>query len=157
MINEREAATNPDVNREVPDPLVGNPTRLFVYGSLRRGEYNHARVNTWVAGEKLTHIANGWIQGAALYNLGAYPAIKAASGSSRVIGEVYDVPRRLFSHINSMEVGAGYESRPVQVVGHNNIADMGETPIEALAYFYTGQVNPKTRIHSGDWSLRFRD
>ena len=154
-MTEKEAATNPDVNREVPDPLIRGLVRLFVYGSLRRAEYNHARVNQWVPGEVLAHIADGYITDAALHNLGVYPALVAGGG--RVIGEVYDVPQHLFNYINSMEVGAGYEGRPVQVLIGDQKPDEEGPSINALAYFYTGGVNPASRIPSGDWSLRSKE
>ena len=152
-MTEKEAATNPDVNREVPDPLIRGLVRLFVYGSLRRAEYNHARVNQWVPGEVLAHIADGYITDAALHNLGVYPALVVGDG--QVTGEVYDVPQHLFNYINLMEIGAGYEGRPVLVWWETDRNFDGDAnPLEALAYFYTGGVNPASRIPSGDWSLR---
>ena len=128
--------------------------RLFFYGSLRRAEYNHSRVNAWTEG-KLTHVADGHIEGAELVNLGSYPAI--VEGSGDVIGEVYDVPEELFRLIDGMERGAGYTSREVAVMQDADNDVGGSTPTHvALAYFYANpeSITDLPRIPSGDWSLR---
>ena len=129
--------------------------RIFVYGSLRRDEYNHSRVNAWTEG-KLTHVADGVIEDAELVNLGSYPAI--VEGTGQVVGEVYDVPEELFKMIDGMERGAGYIKRDVLVwwkeIDRNYNGD--GNPLEASAYFYANpnDIADLPRIPSGDWSLR---
>lgn len=123
--------------------------RIFVYGSLRRQEYNHSRVNNWGFGE-LKHVADGFIRGAKLYNLGSYPCIVPSENpEDRVVGEVYDVPEELWRRIDGMEQGAGYEAKDVLVQGE-------DVAIDALAYFYRfgDELSDKQLIPSGDWSKR---
>lgn len=124
--------------------------RIFCYGSLRRDEYNHARVNSWVEGEQLVHVADGYIHGAELVDLGEYPCIVAVDDKSKqVVGEVYDVPDALFHLIDVMERSAGYEPVQLDVVS-------GPSGLEALTYFFSEPeiVASFPRIASGDWSDR---
>lgn len=139
--------------------------RIAVYGSLRRAEYNHSRVNGWGRGT-LTHVADGWIEGAELINLGSYPAIVPSTDrSKRVVVEVYDCPEALYQLIDMMEVGAGYAAQEILV--HVDPALPPPSPPEykgqgslvgtsALAYFYESpdELSRSPRITSGDWSHR---
>ena len=125
--------------------------RIFVYGSLRRGESNHEE---WF-GRGAALVADGCIRGAELVNLGAYCCIVQVDDSTRaVVGEVYDPTPDLFRGIESLESGAGYVRRPVEVnlgsEGH------GTLPIRADAYFYSGpeNISERPRIASGDWTRR---
>jgi gamma-glutamylcyclotransferase (GGCT)/AIG2-like uncharacterized protein YtfP len=117
--------------------------RIAVYGSLRRTEYNYRK-------EMGEPIAEGYITGAKLYSLGAFPAIvKSGNDTDKVIVEVYEMEGSIFNSIERMELGAGYTREPVSVYKTD-----GEV-IEAEAYFY-----PKVQdwfgpaITSGDWALR---
>lgn len=126
--------------------------RIFVYGSLRRDEYNHARVQGWGLGE-LRHICDGLIRGAKLYNLGSYPGIVPSDSTDDVVwGEVYEVPDSLFFRIDGMEVGAGYKRQPVKV----EIPDDGQDTEEADAYFYLygEELGSNQLVPGGDWSKR---
>ena len=59
--------------------------RIFVYGSLRRGESNH---DIWF-GRGATPVVDGYIQGAELVSLGAYCCIVPTDDLARtVVGEV---------------------------------------------------------------------
>jgi gamma-glutamylcyclotransferase (GGCT)/AIG2-like uncharacterized protein YtfP len=125
--------------------------RLFVYGSLRRGEENH---DSWF-GRGATHVADGRIRGAELVNLGAYCCIVPSDDLSRtVIGEVYDVVPEVFTGIEAMEAEAGYARQPVRV----HLVSDGEElpPIAAEAYFYSKpqRVARRPRVESGDWTQR---
>ena len=125
--------------------------RLFVYGSLRRGEENH---DIWF-GSGATHVADGRIRGAELVNLGAYCCIVPTDDLARtVMGEVYDVVPEVFSGIEVMEAEAGYARQPV----HVHPVSQGEElpPITAEAYFYSKprRVARRPRVESGDWTQR---
>lgn len=125
--------------------------RIFVYGSLRRGEYNHQ--GAFASG--VQHVADGRIKGAILHSLGAYPCIVASKNDAdTVVGEVYDLADDTFNWVERMELGAGYIRRPVEVDSHNNIAEDGEGPIQAEAYFYPYPPTYGHVVASGDWSKR---
>jgi gamma-glutamylcyclotransferase (GGCT)/AIG2-like uncharacterized protein YtfP len=125
--------------------------RIFVYGSLRRGEQNH---EIWF-GRSATPLADGYIQGAELVNLGAYCCIVPVDDPAVVVvGEVYDLTPDLFQRIETMENSAGYVRRPVEV-RHGSEGD-GAPPLTAEAYFYSGPegVDKCPRVESGDWTQR---
>lgn len=128
-----------------------NRKRIFVYGSLRKGEYNYRE-------EMGEPICTGHIHKAQLYSLGAFPAIVASDDEAdTVTGEVYDLADKQFASIDRMEVGAGYELRPVLVwwkeIDRNFNGD--GNPLEAEAYFYPAvQDWFGPRIDNGDWSTR---
>jgi gamma-glutamylcyclotransferase (GGCT)/AIG2-like uncharacterized protein YtfP len=127
--------------------------RIFVYGSLRRGEQNH---EIWFR-RGATHVADGYIQGAELVNLGAYCGIVPVDDITRaVVGEVYDLTADLFQGIEAMEISAGYARRPVDV-RHGSEGD-DAPPITAEAYFYSTaeRVAECPRVESGDWTQRPR-
>lgn len=63
--------------------LAGEETPLFVYGTLKRGQPNHARL------EGARWLGEAWLEGACLYDLGPFPMAIAAEGV--VFGEVYAV------------------------------------------------------------------
>jgi gamma-glutamylcyclotransferase (GGCT)/AIG2-like uncharacterized protein YtfP len=125
-------------------PLVV-PKRLFVCGSLRRGELNHARFEGF--GDVL--VATGTIGGAVLKDLGAYPAmIPSGSDRDRVAGEVYEIPDGLAETIDRFERDEGFESRPVTVAGASG------TRLEAEAYFFAkpDRIAERPTVEDGDWS-----
>jgi gamma-glutamylcyclotransferase (GGCT)/AIG2-like uncharacterized protein YtfP len=125
--------------------------RVFVYGSLRRGECNH---DTWF-GRGAAAVADGFIRGAELVALGDYCCIVSIDDPTRtVLGEVYDITTEVFRAIEHMEVEAGYVRRPVEVYPCSHADDA--RPLAAEAYFYSmpDRVAHRRRIESGDWSLR---
>lgn len=72
-------------------------TRVFVYGTLRRGQRNHRwlrparRLGPW-------RTAPGYT----LYDLGAYPGARAG-GDAPLDGEVYAIPRRSLARLDRLE------------------------------------------------------
>ena len=125
--------------------------RVFVYGSLRRGESNH---DVWF-GRGVTHVADGRIRGAELVNLGGSCSIVPTDDLARtVIGEVYDLTPDVFRGIEAMEAEAGYFRRPVEVYSGSDLD--GAPLVAAEAYFYSmpERVADRPRIESGDWLLR---
>jgi gamma-glutamylcyclotransferase (GGCT)/AIG2-like uncharacterized protein YtfP len=124
--------------------------RIFVYGSLRRGEENH---DIWF-GRGATAVATGHIRGAELVSLGAYCCIVPVDDLTRVVaGEVYDLMPDVFQGIEAMEIEAGYVRRPVEVV-HDPVSE----PLAAEAYFFARpeSVAKRPRVESGDWTQRTR-
>jgi len=92
-----------------------------VYGSLKRGKYNHARFGL----SEYEHVKDTTIRGA-MYSLGSYPKlykqglVDGTYERDHVL-EVYRVPIRVYEMLNSMEIGAGYVESVVNVDGENVI------------------------------------
>lgn len=118
--------------------------KVFVYGTLRKGEANHPLLND------ATCIAEQCWTNGVLYDTGyGYPAIKQSS-SSRVYGELYLVPKKNVARLDQLE---GY--RPAR---NNNLYDRIEQTIHmdkgsCVAFVYVAdQVSLlKRKIVSGDW------
>ena len=122
--------------------------RLFVCGSLRKGEINHERFEGF--GDRL--LATGTIAGVVLKHLGSYPALfPSADPNDRVVGEVYEVSDELGAVIDAWENEDGYTPRAVVV--HSTAG-----AIRAEAYFYSHpeRIAERPVVAGGDWSLRDR-
>lgn len=70
-------------------------TLLFVYGTLKRGQPNHARL------QGAPCLGEATLQGAALYDLGPFPMAIAGEGS--VDGELYGVGWDALSQLDAFE------------------------------------------------------
>ncbi len=119
--------------------------RLFVCGSLRKGEINHHRFAGF--GDRL--VAIGTISGVVLKNLGAYPALFSTTNSNdRVVGEVYEISDELGVTIDRWERDDGYAPQMVRVTSTDGA-------IEAEAYFFGDQdrIADRPVIAGGDWTL----
>jgi gamma-glutamylcyclotransferase (GGCT)/AIG2-like uncharacterized protein YtfP len=119
--------------------------RIFVCGSLRRGECNHERFK----GFGDTPVGPGTISGVLLKDLGEYPAlVPAPEAADRVAGEIYDIPDGLGETIDRWEAEAGYEVRTVLVT-------CAAGTIEAQAYFYGNpdELADHPTVAGGDWAL----
>lgn len=112
--------------------------RVFVYGTLRRGETNHRYLeNTRRLG---THVTPPCYT---LYDTGPYPAA-VAGGRTPVTGEVYAVDRRGFRLIDRLE---GYP--------HPYTRKRIDTPFgPAWMYLWVAAVDPRWRRLAGDWCRR---
>ena len=76
--------------------------KLFVYGTLKKGEYNHSYL------KHSKYIDEAMLSGYTLYNTGyGYPAAVEKEGG-HITGEVYEVSDQEYKYIRSMELGAGY-------------------------------------------------
>lgn len=118
--------------------------RVFVYGTLKQGHYNHS-VMERAMGEFISEdsIADGMFT---MWDLGAYPALELSSlaHTSVIHGEVYEVPEEGIPVLDRLEGYPNlYNRMEVELLS-------GET---ALVYFMTS-VNLKyaTRIPEGNWS-----
>ena len=79
--------------------------KLFVYGSLKKGYYNHRLL------KDSQFIRKYSIPGFTLYSAGSYPvAIQSKKGKDYITGEVYEVNSQIWNIINNMERYAGYIS-----------------------------------------------
>lgn len=76
---------------------------IAVYGSLKEGKYNHEHYLHGV--DKL---GDGIIHGT-MYSLGSYPALVKGGNDPHDV-EFYEVDDSLYSRIERMEIGAGYDA-----------------------------------------------
>ena len=77
--------------------------KIFVYGTLKQGEYNHKCL------KNSTYIDDAMLKGFTLYDTGyGYPAAVEEEYSC-ITGEVYEVSEQDYKYIRSMELGAGYD------------------------------------------------
>ena len=114
--------------------------RIFVYGTLMRGESNHRLI----ASQELE--GEGFIRGFNLYNLGYYPGIRPSDNPEHVVyGEVYLVDDRTLERVNQLEgEGSLYLLQFTEVV-------MKDKTVSAGVYVYNHICKKSTRIYSGCW------
>ena len=114
-------------------------TRLFLYGSLKRGRCNHGLV----AGQEYLGDAVS-APSYRIIDLGRYPGlIGCARGGLRVRGELWRVDRDKLAELDGFEESEGLWKRgPIAVAGHEGVE----------AYFWIGVV--PDGVPSGDeWPL----
>lgn len=77
-------------------------TKIFVYGSLRKGMYNY----DLYLKEHNTYVQDAYVKGA-LYSLKnvSYPAL--IKGDDMVLGEIHDVPNTVLREVDKMEGYSG--------------------------------------------------
>ncbi len=117
-------------------------TRVFVYGTLRRGEKRHAALaNARFVGE-------GTVSGFVMYEPAGYPGI--VEGDGIIVGEVYAVDAatlRSLDHIEAVE--EGLSRRECAMIELND----GRT-LKCELYLYNRGVVGCTAVPSGDWLMR---
>jgi gamma-glutamylcyclotransferase (GGCT)/AIG2-like uncharacterized protein YtfP len=111
--------------------------RVFVYGSLLRGEAHHGRLaGATFLGDARTEAAFE------LYDLGEYPAL-VEGGSIAVVGELYAVPPRVLLELDAFEEHPHVYRRAAIRLEH------GE---RAHAYLFPAAlVAARPPIPGGDW------
>ena len=99
---------------------------IFVYGTLMKGQPANYLLNDagYMGKFKLSDFA--------MYNLGAYPGIKACAGES-VVGEVYEVSDEMLTAMDSYE-GSQYDRKVVTVCN-------SESKLNVFAYVYNGNIS----------------
>jgi gamma-glutamylcyclotransferase (GGCT)/AIG2-like uncharacterized protein YtfP len=110
--------------------------RLFVYGTLRRGQLRHRYL-----GESRYLGAVRTESGYTLYHLGEYPGLKVGDGI--VEGELYEVPETQLAVLDAVEGAPDLFHRGPVVL---------EDGQEVVAYFYVPAVRGERRILRGVWS-----
>ena len=97
---------------------------IFVYGTLMTDQPNH---DAFLKGS--CKIADGWIDGYDMYDLGSFPGIK--EGEGQVFGEVYSVTDEELEQIDCLE-GEGFLYLRIPVTVNTD----EEKSIQAVAYVY---------------------
>lgn len=113
-------------------------TRLFVYGTLMRGESRHDLMDGGVFVESAITEPRF-----TLVHLGEYPAL-VDFGSQSVHGEIYMVNTALLLRLDAYE-GEAYARQQIKLLQTK----------PAAAYVWTStRFDPSTQIQSGDWRKR---
>src|SRR5438477_11415216 len=94
-----------------------HPTRLFVYGTLKRGFPGEAHMN----GSRFEGPATTG-RGYALYDLGRYPAV-VVIGQGTVTGEVYWVTREHLARLDEYEGCPSDYARESLVLAAGSLAE----------------------------------
>ena len=115
-----------------------NGTKVFVYGTLMRGERAHSYLS------KAEFVGEYRLSDYAIYNLGLYPGIRPKKGCV-VYGEVYAVDDRMLRDMDRYEgEGSLYYRTPVTVENDND-------RIDAVAYVYVHEIYGN-EIAGGRWN-----
>ncbi len=80
---------------------------IAVYGSLKRGRYNHDLIKDG------KYLGTGWYQGT-MYSLGSYPAI-VDEGVKPYMVELFQVDDKTFDAVSYMEITAGYLEKEIDI------------------------------------------
>lgn len=113
---------------------------MFVYGSLKKGFFNHSLIEE---NPRNRFIRKGFIKGYNLYLLWSYPGVKPSSSSEdKVFVELYSLTDEVFEKIDKMEQKANYTSIKV-------IDDGGK---EGILYIYNGKFKEKNKVIFGNWT-----
>ena len=110
--------------------------RLFVYGTLKRGQPLHGLLRG------ATLLGEGRVKGFALYDLGDYPAARPEEGSC-IWGEVYEVPEDLLPLLDEVEDEYRREEVLVELSGGSLIS--------AQMYVYRDPLPEDRRLPTGRW------
>jgi gamma-glutamylcyclotransferase (GGCT)/AIG2-like uncharacterized protein YtfP len=120
--------------------LAAGETSLFVYGTLKRGQPNHGRL------QGARWLGEAWLEGARLHDLGPFPMAIAAEG--RVAGELYAVALERLPELDAFE-------------GCPRLYQRHWLPLAdgRHAWVYLGQgrqVRHSPRLTAGSWPARGR-
>lgn len=108
--------------------------RVFVYGTLMKGRYNHDR---YLRGQK--YLGRAVLHGYAMYSLGSYPGIVPEEGE-KVLGEVYEVDEKTLRRLDRLEDnGRLYTRRTAEVWIDGGL-------VSAEVYVFNGRVREKDKI-----------
>jgi gamma-glutamylaminecyclotransferase len=121
-------------------------SRVFVYGSLRKGEFNHRLLA--VPGARLIMAGVMTEPGYELRDLGAFPGM-VHGGAGAVTGEVYEVDAATLAALDRLEGHPRFYTR-------SRIALENGTVVEAYL-LAPERVSGRRVILSGDWRAHRRD
>jgi len=125
--------------------------RVFVYGSLLSGFGNHSRLET------SKYVGNGWLNHAAMYDLGAFPAVHhGKEHQGGVVGEVYEVDDLTLGSLDALEGHPNFYRRKLLPIEMATDTDGKFTePFECWVYCFSYTCQ-NLRVWHGDWR-RWKD
>lgn len=124
-------------------------TRVFVYGTLRRGASNHFRM----AGAEF--VCAGSIVGK-LYQIDWFPGLILDETGGPIRGEVFEADQCLLEALDRFEGVAADESESeYRRVSTTVLPENGEEPLTADVWEWLGEVDESKRMKGGDWLEAF--
>lgn len=128
-----------------------NRTRVFVYGTLRRGASNHFRM----AGAEF--VCAGSIAGK-LYQIDWFPGLILDESGGPIRGEVFEAGPDLLEALDRFEgVSADETQSEYRRVTTTVFPENGGEPIRADVWEWLGTVDESKRMKGGDWLEAFGD
>jgi len=126
---------------------------VFVYGSLRTGEYNHG----WLQREGGVELKGLGTVSGVLHDCGAWPAMMPAQGEEQVTGELWRSASTgaTLRALDELEGFAGWRREGSLFLRGLTMARMscgGE--VLAWTYRYAGETCDGAIVPSGDWASR---
>ncbi|HYH81385.1 MAG TPA: gamma-glutamylcyclotransferase family protein [Longimicrobium sp.] len=130
--------------RDAGDGAGGDPPRLFVYGTLRRGQQNPMAA---LLHRHSRHLGRGTVC-ARLYAVGGYTAMGPGESPDECVrGDVFELDaeaaERVLAALDAYE-GDGYVRRTMEVAMED------ETRVRSLAYLYAASVAGLPRVAQGE-------
>lgn len=115
--------------------------KLFVYGTLKQGYYNHRCLK----GAK--YLCDATLERSRIYNVGAYPAlVRTHDDSDFVIGELYEIPDDLWPALDRLEgVPHLYTRQDARVQLDERLYE------DCQVYVWAGSTDNLQLINSGNW------
>lgn len=129
---------------------INNKRYCLFYGTLRRQGSVDACYNFDRFGDNTQQfIKKIELPGFEMYNLGYYPCIVDSDSQNKIICELHAVDSRAASQIESMEYGAGYDKKEIEVEVD------GKKEVASIFYYKKSKFkflkDRVRKIDSGDW------
>lgn len=113
---------------------------VFVYGSLKKGKNNHR----FMGNSKF--IGQAYMEGAELYDVGAFPALKFVDDTSLLVqGELYEVTEKTLKTLDILEGHPDYYRR------YFCTCLMDNKSIPCYVYEYAYPLDKKPRLGRANW------
>ncbi len=113
---------------------------IAAYGTLRRGFYNHDRFSG------VEYLGTTRIKGFDLYDLGPYPCV-VENPEEEITIDLLEVTAETKSRIDSMEIGAGYGLKEINV-------NLDGKDYTVTIYIYNKTPHNAKLIRSGDYTSK---
>jgi len=130
-------------DREVDDLIAEDTHRVFVYGSLLRGEGNDGFLRgSYLVGKART------APGFELFDLGAYPGMVARGTTGQVAGEVYEVDTLTLASLDRLEGHPRFYRRTTIRLEDGDVVE--------TYLLQDHHVADRERVATGNWRRRER-
>lgn len=127
------------LTRTTRDDERGMKHTVFVYGTLKKGHYNHHVLG---ADAEFVDYANTY--GAELHSVGPFPAMML--GDNKVLGEVWAISDEALDRVDQLEgVEVGMYSRVQIALQMHNSTDRNAWTYIADEMFFDGHLGPEIK------------
>lgn len=128
-------------------------SKLFVYGSLKRGFNNPYAVQLQ---HEAQYLCDGKLRGL-LLSLGPYPAVvPQAGGSSYIYGEIYALGAQTDTLLASLDYYEGYDPQAPEAGEYRRerlTVETSDGPVECWCYTYNRAWQQLTVVPDGIWPV----